>query len=195
MSPARIDELRDSIAAAGVLVLQCEIPIASVYRALEIAASTATRVILNPAPYRGLDLGRLAGRVDVLVPNETEAGQIHGQPVTSAAEATTTAVALHANGIANVIVTLGMNGCVLASDGPARHFPPVRVEAVDATGAGDAFVGCLAASLAAGDALVAAVGRANASAALSTTRRGAQASYADRDELEHLLAANRRPLS
>jgi ribokinase len=191
LGPRRIDALRDSIVAAAVIVLQCEIPMASVYRAIEIAAASGTRVVLNPAPYCGLDLKRLAGHLDILVPNETEAGQICGNPVTTPAEAIAAALSLQAGGIANVIITLGAKGCVLAAGGRAQSFPPVAVEAIDATGAGDAFVGCLAASLAAGDSLAAAIDRANAYAALSTTRRGAQASYADRDDLEHCLAAVR----
>jgi ribokinase len=190
--PQRIDALRTSIAAAAVLVLQCEIPMDSVYRAVEIAATAGTKVILNPAPYRGLDLPRLAGHVDILVPNETEAGQLRGSTVSSAAEATGAALALHAGGLAHVVITLGANGCVLASAGQTRSFPPHPVATLDATGAGDAFVGCLAASLAAGDPLATAIERANAYAALSTTRRGAQASYADRDELERSLAAVHR---
>ncbi len=192
LTPERIDALAGSIAAAGVVVLQCEIPMASVYRAVEIAAAAGARVILNPAPFRGLDLARIRGRVDVLVPNETEAAQIHRHAVTTSAEAAAAALALHAAGIANVIITLGANGCVLAAAGEVRAFPPHIVDAIDATGAGDAFVGCLAASLAAGDPLPQAIERATVYAALSTTRQGAQASYADLGDLERALAAGRR---
>ena len=193
LGPARVESLATAISSAAVLVLQCEIPMPAVYRAMELAAAAGTRVILNPAPYCPLDLPRLAGVVDLLVPNETEAALIRGAPILTPADARAAALELHVGGIRAVIVTLGANGCVLASADGARSFPPHVVTAIDATGAGDAFVGCLAAALAGGASLESAIERATVYAALSTTRRGAQASYGTRDELEQALAGASRP--
>ena len=175
------------IASAAVVVLQCEIPMAAVYGAIEIAADAGTPVILNPAPYRGLDLARLAGRVQFLVPNETEASQICGTPIDSPTTAAEAALRLHATGFAHVIITLGAQGCVLASAAGVRAFAAYPVTAIDATGAGDAFVGCLASAVASGLPLEESVRRAIIYSALSTTRRGAQSSYATATELERTL--------
>jgi ribokinase len=182
---ARVPEpLRELIAGAAVLVLQCEIPMATVYRAVELAAACGTPVILNPAPFRGLDLPHIARAVTYLVPNETEASQISGLPVETPAQAERCAAALHDQGVDCVIITLGARGCVLADAAPPRHFPAHPVSAIDTTGAGDAFVGCLAAALAEGRSREESIRRAIVYAALSTTRRGAQVSYPRRAEFE-----------
>jgi ribokinase len=182
LTPLDMEEIRPLIRGAAMMVLQCEIPMETVYRAIALAADFGTPVILNPAPYRGLDLGRIARSVTYLVPNETEAAAIWGRQVESVEQAKDCASWLHANGIECVIITLGAEGCVIADDQPARHYPGHRVAAIDTTGAGDAFIGCLAASLAAGRPRDESLRRALLYSALSTTRRGAQASYPERQE-------------
>jgi ribokinase len=192
LAPTDVERLRPAIADAAVVVLQCEIPMQTVYRTIELAAECGTMVILNPAPFRGLDLGRVAGRVSYLVPNETEAAQISGLPVDTPEQAQRCAAALHDRGIECVVITLGARGCVVADAAPARHFPAHPVQAIDTTGAGDAFVGCLAAALATGSGRDEAVRRAILYSALSTTRRGAQVSYATRDEYQQAWRAATR---
>jgi ribokinase len=191
LAPADLEALRDLIAGAAVLVLQCEIPLATVYRAVELAAACGTAVIVNPAPFHGLDLGRIARAVTYLVPNETEAFQLSGLAVETPAQAERCAAALRGQGPDCVVITLGARGCVLADETPPRHFPAHLVSTVDTTGAGDAFVGCLAASLAEGRSREESVRRATVYSALSTTRRGAQASYPRHDEFERAWQAAR----
>ncbi len=184
LAPPDLEPLAPLFASAAVVVLQCEVPMATVYRALELAAAHRTPAILNPAPFRDLEFARLAGRVTYLVPNETEASQLSGLPVETPAQAERCAAALRERGVDCVIITLGARGCVMADGAPPRHFPAHRVNAIDTTGAGDAFVGCLAASLAGGRPRHEAVRRAIVYSALSTTRRGAQASYPRREDYE-----------
>jgi ribokinase len=150
LTPADLDALLPLIRGAAVLVLQCEIPMETVYRAIDLAADCGTPLIVNPAPFRGLDVGRTARAITYLVPNESEAAQLAGQPVETVDQAKDCATRLHGEGIECVIITLGAQGCVTADDAPARHYPGHRVAAIDTTGAGDAFIGCLAASLASG---------------------------------------------
>ena len=177
LKPRDLDDIAPLIATAAVVVLQCEIPLDTVYRAIELAGASATPVILNPAPYCELDIARIAAGVTYFVPNKTEASRFWGQPVESPQQAADCASWLCAQGIRCVIVTLGEQGCVVADQGAVRHHPAHRVAAVDTTGAGDAFVGCLAASLAAGHAREQSIRRALLYAALSVTARGAQISY------------------
>jgi ribokinase len=184
LEAADLDELVPLIGAAAIVVLQCEILMDTVYRAVELAAAAGKPVILNPAPFRGLDLGRIAGAVTYLIPNETEASQMSGMPIDSVDQAMQCAAWLHAQGIECVIITLGARGCVAVDAGSARHFAGHAVSAIDTTGAGDAFVGCLAGALAAGRLREEAIRRALLYSALSTTRRGAQVSYPQAEEFE-----------
>ncbi len=183
-TPADLEPLAPRIASAAVVVLQGEIAAETVYRAAAMAAARGTPVILNPAPRGVLELGRMARSLSYLVPNETEAAELTGAPVKTPEQAATAAVALQRQGIGCVIITLGAQGCVVADGGAPRHVAAHPVTAVDTTGAGDAFVGCLAASLAGGSPPDEAVRRAGVYAALSTTRRGAQQSYPPREEFE-----------
>ena len=192
LMPADLDALRPLIGSAAVVVLQCEILMDTMYHAIDVAADTGTPVILNPAPFRGLDLPRIAGRLAYLVPNETEAAQMIGRPVESVADALACATELQAQEIDCVIVTLGAQGCVVADEQPARHYAGHRVAAVDTTGAGDAFVGCLAASLASGRSRDESVRRALLYSALSVTQRGAQVSFLRAEDFERAWSASAR---
>jgi ribokinase len=189
LAPADLTELAPLIRDAALLVLQCEIPMDTVYRATQMAAESGTSVILNPAPFRGLDLERIAGAVTYLVPNEAEAAQLRGRPIDTIDQAKECATWLHAQGLECVIITLGAEGCVAVDGYSARHYPAHAVAAIDTTGAGDAFVGCLAASLATGRSRDESIQRALLYSALSTTRRGAQVSYPDLEEFERALHA------
>ncbi len=188
--PADIDHAAGLIESAAVLVLQCEIPLQSLYRAIEVASAKGTPVLLNPAPCQGLDLARVAAQLSYLVPNETEAAQLLGRPVESLDDGRTAALQLRRLGVGCAIVTLGALGCVAAWGAEVRHFPAPEVKTIDTTGAGDAFVGCFAAGIAQGRLPAEAIRRAIVYAALSTTRRGAQVSYPDRAEFEAALVAS-----
>jgi ribokinase len=184
LMPADLDGIAALIRDAAVVVLQCEIPMETVYRAIELCHASATPVILNPAPFRGLDLTRIALGVTYLVPNETEASQMWGAPVENLKQAEDCASSLHTQGIPCVIITLGAQGCMVADEQPVRHYPGHRVVAVDTTGAGDAFVGCLAASLATGRSRDESIRRALLYSALSVTARGAQVSFPRTEDFE-----------
>ncbi len=170
----------DDFAWAEIVVASCEIPLETVRCALELARDRGVPTILNPAPVpdAGLEFLEL---VDYLTPNAGEAARLSGGDGEEAA-----AAALRARGARRVLVTLGERGVLACGDGPPRHVPAFRVDAVDTTAAGDAFNGALAVALAEGRELLAAVRFANAAAAVACTRRGAQASLPARAELERL---------
>lgn len=177
---------------AKVLLLQLEIPIPTVQWALATAREHGVLSILNPAPAQPLP-DTLLSLVDCLTPNATEAHLLTGVPVDGPEAAAQAAQRLLTQGVRRVIVTLGSQG-VLSCDGKsALHFPAFPVEAVDTTGAGDAFNGTLAVGLAAGGTWEEALPLANAAAALTCTRRGAQTSFPRRADVEAFMRQLKRP--
>jgi ribokinase len=170
---------------AAVVLLQLEIPVATVEAAAVRARAHGATVILNPAPAQPLPSG-LMRHVDYLTPNETEAGILTGISVTDMASATEAGNALRSQGVRNVIMTLGSDGALVVDGQGARHFPTRKVEAVDTTGAGDAFNGALAFALADGRSLEDAVSLANEVASFSVTRAGAQSAM---PYVEEIVAA------
>lgn len=173
---------------AAVLVVQLEIPLATVEHAVARAAAAGVRVVVNAAPAAALSPQCLR-RADPLVVNESEAAFLLGEPIGE--EAGDLAVRLLGAGAASVVVTLGARGALIAQrgdvvDNPDRattvHVPAEPVRPVDTTGAGDAFVGALAVCLAEGHDLPAAVRRASLVAAHAVTGLGAQDSFPTREQ-------------
>ena len=176
---------------ADMLLLQFEIPLEIVIRAASLARQNGLRVILNPAPARPIPDSLLAD-VDILVPNESELQLLSGQPVTDKDSAKAAALALLEKGVKIVIVTLGANGALLVTDEKVTHIPTFKVEVVDTTAAGDAFIGGLAAALLKGKSLDEAVSYGNASGTLAATKFGAQPSLPTADDVEKLLESSPR---
>jgi ribokinase len=166
-----------------LLVLQLEIPMEAVGAAVGRAASVEARVVLNAAPPAELDAETLRG-LDVLVVNEDEARALAGHPPVEAASE------LARRGPAAVVVTLAGRGAVLSQGERSIVVAPRAVRAVDTTAAGDAFVGGLAAALAAGSGVEGAVSLANAAGAAATTAVGAQASLPYREDLVRLFGSD-----
>ena len=179
LKPADVDAAAETLKSADCIVLQFEIPVQTVYYTIQFARKHGVRCILNPAPAQPVDLGALKG-LDYFVPNESEAETITGCPVKNAQDAKKCAEKLLTSGICRVIITLGANGSLLASRDAIEHVPPFVVNAIDSTGAGDAFIGSFAVFLGEGVPEKEAVRRANLYAALSTTGVGTQKSFYDR---------------
>jgi len=181
--PADVDAAADLLRKADCIVLQLEVPLETVYHTLRFARQHGIRTILNPAPGQPVDLAEVAN-ADYVIPNETEAEALSGMPVHNVPEAWTCAASLVERGLRRVIVTLGENGALCADGGGVRHVAPHRVQPVDTTGAGDAFIGSLACFLAGGYEENDAIARANVYAALSTLAVGTQMSFATRERFE-----------
>jgi len=166
-----IDQAAGVIAEGHVLVTQLEVPLACVTRAARIAPPDIT-FVLNAAPYRTVPISVLQ-RVDVLVVNESEAAGFTGWQVDSVEDARRAAGEVRRLGPKAVVITLGPAGAVVAAAGLDSHVVAPVVRCVDTTGAGDAFVGALAASLANGESLHAAVVYGTAMGSATTEHRGA----------------------
>ena len=186
LGPSDVQRARAAITAARVMVLQLETPIATVRAAAQLAAKAKLSVILNPAPARPLPTSLLR-QVSVLTPNESEAECLTGITVTDGRSAAAAAAALIARGVRAVILTLGSRGAWVATREQQQLIPGHRVKTVDTTAAGDVFNGALAVALGEGRSLMEAARFANAAAALSVTRAGAQPSAPFRHEITRML--------
>ena len=190
LSPTDVGKAKNLFASAGMLVMQLETPLATVQAAADLAAKASVRVILNPAPARTLP-DKLLKKVSIITPNETEAELLTGIKVDSEAAASKAADKLLTRGVKTVIITLGSRGAFVAGEGVRKLVPGFKVKAVDTTAAGDVFNGALAVALGEGRPVIEAVQFANAAAAISVTRLGAQPSAPARKQIELLMASAR----
>ena len=176
LSAADLNRHEAVLAAADVVLCQLEVPNATVKTALDMAHRLGKRVLLNPAPVCGPLPPEWLAVVDYLIPNELEAAALTGMPAGTLDEAVLAAQALRQSGARNVIITLGARGIVCVTDEGVAHYPASKVDAIDTTGAGDTFLGGLAAAMSWGWALPDAIHFGQAAASLSVTRAGAQPS-------------------
>ena len=175
------------LAAADVVVGQCEVPAAATLAAFRLAHDRGIRTVLNAAP--GMPLSAAwSAVVDTLVVNEGEAALVGGAAGLTAESPAGWAEGLQRLGYGQVILTVGPQGAYVATADGARHVPAWGVDTIDTTGAGDGFVGGLAVALAEGQALDAAVRFACAVGALATTAMGAQVALPDRAAVAALMA-------
>lgn len=179
--PREVEAAARDIRKASVLVAQLEVNVEAVDSAARLAEESGARFLLNLAPPREVP-NTLLRLSDPLVVNEHEAAFLLGDEQTSDEAAR----GLLDLGPASVVVTLGAEGAVLAAKGITQRFPAPEVEVVDTTGAGDAFVGALAAKLAKGTTLEDAVPFAVFTGAVAVTREGAQRSLPTQEEVAKL---------
>jgi ribokinase len=187
LAPGDVKKTESAFANADRVLMQLEIPLETAQAAAECASRGGVPVILNPAPATELP-GELLRLVSILTPNETEAQMLTGIAVTDPESAARAAEVLLGRGVETVIITLGSHGAFVAGTFGRELVAGFQVEAVDTTAAGDVFNGALAVALAEGKPLIEAVRFANAAAAISVTRLGAQPSAPHRAEIEALMA-------
>jgi ribokinase len=186
LSPADVHQAEQVILDADILICQLEIPVETTLEAFRIAKRGHVRTILNPAPAAPIP-EELLQLSDICAPNETETELLTGLPVDTLSQAETAARKLLTRGTKTVILTLGERGALLVDEDTMENIPAVKVDAVDPTGAGDAFIGSLAVYLGAGLPIQDAIRRANAVAALSVTRIGTQISFPEKAEADDFL--------
>jgi len=186
LSPRDVRNARRLFDGARAVLMQLEIPLATVRAASDLAAEACVPVILNPAPARRLPRSLLR-RVAILTPNEIEAEVLTGVPVRNTRGASVAADRLLDQGVGTVIITLGARGAFVATQDMKQHIQGFKVKTLDTTAAGDVFNGALAVALGEGRSLLDAVRFAQAAAAISVTRLGAQPSAPYRREIERLL--------
>jgi ribokinase len=187
LTPALVDRAREAIEEAAIVISQCEIPPETLEHVVALGTQLGKPVLLNLAPARELSSAALA-KLALLAVNETEAEFLTGRRVASDRDVQEAAFALLAKGPRTVVLTLGGRGAYVAAEGVGSLVPGFAVEAVDTTAAGDVHCGALAVALVEGRPVLEAVRFANAAAALSVTRLGAQPSAPRRKDIETLLS-------
>jgi ribokinase len=173
LSADDVDDASDAIGDARVLVAQMEVPPEVVLRAVEVAARQGTRALVNLAPTTEIPR-KLLEKLDPLVVNEHEAAFLLQERVEDVEGALSAAPKLLELGPRSAVITLGREGAVCSDGESTNHLPAPKADAVDTTGAGDAFVGALAAKLARELPLNDAVAYAVRAGAAAVTRKGAQ---------------------
>ena len=187
LTPAHVDRAREATSGAAIVISQCEILTETLDHVIALGAQLGKPVMLNLAPARRIADASLA-RLAYLSVNETEAEFLTGRRVESDEDVVAAVETLLAKGPKTVVLTLGARGAYVAAGGVRALVPGFTVEAVDTTAAGDVHCGALAVALVEGRPLLEAARFANAAAALSATKLGAQPSAPRREDVEALLS-------
>lgn len=189
LTPEKLETVEGAVRECDLIVLQLEIPLETVYAAIEIGKRYAIPVLLNPAPAcQGLDPLKIAS-CQFFVPNETELSLVTGKPTENLEDIRAAARSLIEKGLQHVIVTMGHRGSAWFHGEDEVFVPSLSVSAVDSTGAGDAFIGCFAASWLQCRDILQAMNRASRYAAFSVTKKGTQDAYLTKEEFEERLKA------
>jgi ribokinase len=192
--PQHVEDASARISECSMLMLQCEIPEATIDAALLAAREHDIPVLFNCAPIRSPELKRNVAPNTGLVVNEIEASALANMTVTDTVSASKAARTLHSQGYAFAVVTLGAGGACFCSSEGEDYVPAVPVTAVDTTAAGDTFCGALAVALAECAPLRDGIVLATAAAALCVQRAGAQPSIPYREEIEIVERALREQI-
>ena len=184
---ADLISLEHSLATAQLLLLQCEIPAAAMAQAAQLAHAAGITLMLDPAPVPDFDLTPIYPAIDILTPNQVEAAQLTGLPVTNLAEAETAIAHLQQQGAKTVLIKLGEQGVLCGTPQDLFQVPAFTVPVVDTVAAGDAFNGGLAVALSEDKPFKQAIVWASATAALSVSKAGAQPSMPTRSQVADFL--------
>lgn len=189
ISDEEIESISEVVKGSGYLLTQLETNTSAVDKIIDIAHKNGVKVILNTAPVQPISDDILC-KVDLITPNEVEAEILTGICVDSEENARKAADWFFEKGVKNVLITLGGRGVFIATDEKQEIIPAYKVNAIDTTGAGDAFNGGLVAALAEGKDLWEAAKFANALAAVAVQRLGTTPAMPTREEIEEFIAKN-----
>ncbi|KUO73983.1 MAG: ribokinase [Clostridia bacterium BRH_c25] len=184
-----LDKAKHMIKEADIFVAQLETNISAIEQCIKWAHESGVQVVLNPAPIQEIDNIILA-MVDIITPNEVEASKLTGIDINSIEDARKAATLLQDKGAKNVVITLGAKGALVREGEREEIIEPYKVNAIDTTGAGDAFNGGLVTALSENKTIIEAAKFANALAALSVTKIGTAPAMPFREEIERLMNTN-----
>lgn len=180
-------QAESKIMNADIVLVQLETSIEAVLTSVKKSKEHNKPIILNPAPYQNVP-SAIIENVTYITPNETEASLLSGVKVVDTSSALKAAKVIYNMGVKIVLITMGKAGCYLyTGDDDGKLIPGYEVEAIDTTGAGDAFNGGLAYALSTGRELKEAITYANAVAALSVTKVGTSPAMPSKEEVNLFL--------
>lgn len=188
LSPEDIDRAAEDLKKCKLIVLQLEVQLETVYHAIEFGKKNGIEVLLNPAPaLRELDMS-YACKCDFFIPNETELEILTGMSVDTYDHIRLAARSLVDKGLNNIIVTMSEKGALWMTRDQEVHVPAFKVNAVDTSGAGDAFIGCFSHYYVQSGDVEAALKKAALFAAFSVTGKGTQSSYPSIEQFKSVFS-------
>jgi ribokinase len=186
ISDEDIEQATPAIKNAQIILMQMEVNLDANWKVLDIAHKNGVKVVLNTAPAQKVDDSILA-KVNVLTPNEVEASILSGVEVVTMDDARRAAEVFQKKGVEEVVITMGAQGAYVRSGSRELIIPRLNVEAIDTTGAGDAFNGGLVTALAEDKDLFAAAEFANVVGALSVTKKGTAPAMPFRKDIDAFM--------
>ncbi len=177
------ESLKKNIENSDIIVMQLEIPLETVTYVKELAASFQKTIIADPAPAVTDIPDSFWNGIDYIKPNETELSILTGKPTGTREEIIEGAKSMLHKGVRNVIATMGGKGCLLVNKDSTQFFESRSVKAIDTTAAGDCFTAAFALALAEGKSCQKAIAFGQEASAIAVTRKGAQTSIPDRQEI------------
>lgn len=186
LTPENVRDNAQVFDTCDILLITMEIQEETVYEAIRLAKSKGMIVVLDPAPAPAGGIpNEIAGLVDYVKPNETEAEILTGIKVLNYETAVEALLALKEKGFKFPIISLSDAGAVTFVDNDVFKIEAIKVESVDSTAAGDVFIGAFTAALSLGNSYIECLDFAKTAAAISTTKKGAQTSVPDLDEVKN----------
>lgn len=179
-----VDENAEIIRESDIVIMQLEIPLEVVEYVKEFALREGKTVIVDPAPAVSEIPDEFWKGIDYIKPNETELAILTGLKMETREELVQGARLMIEKGVKNVIVTLGGEGCLLASDEKEEFFPSYKVKAIDTTAAGDSFTAAFALALSQGADYKEAIKLGQKVSSIVVTQKGAQTSIPSMEEVK-----------
>jgi len=176
----------DEIKSCDIFLAQLEANVDAVHEAVKIAFKNKKTIVINTAPARVLPDDFL-NKITIVIPNEIEASILTNIEIVDKKSTEKAAQALYEKGIPYIIITLGKNGCYFFDGKYGEFIDSIKVDTVDTTGAGDAFIGGLVTALSEDKSLMDSIKFATATAALSTTKLGTAVAMPHRHEIDELV--------
>ena len=188
ITPAEVQRTHQLIDEADIVLLQLEVNMDAIEQVIDYAHAKGKQIVLNTAPARKLPESLLK-KLDIVTPNEIEAGILTDTKVETSEDAEKAAQILMNSGVKNVVVTMGKHGVFVMTPDRKEMIPSMPVKAIDTTGAGDAFNGGFVTALAEGKDIFEAARFGNAVGALSVTKIGTAPAMPHRSDIDRFLNA------
>lgn len=183
ITESEVENLSPLMDACDILLLQLEVNLSAIEKVIAMAKQKNMTIVLNTAPVQKIS-DALLSQIDIITPNEVEAGILTDTIIKDEKDAKRAADIFKQKGVKNVIITMGSQGAFMSTETTEKMIASIKVNAIDTTGAGDAFNGGFVTALAEGNSIEEAVKFANCVGALSVQKLGTTPSMPTRSEID-----------